>query len=46
MGAMQKVHSEIASDLNKHFSLQKVQLKYPFPVSPSFLVIKIAQYLL
>ena len=34
MGAMQKVHSEIASDLNKHFSLQKVQLKYPFPVRP------------
>ena len=34
MGAMQKVHSEIASDLNKHFPLQKVQLKYPFPVRP------------
>jgi len=34
MGALQNVHSEIASDLNKHFSLQKVQLKHPFPVRP------------
>ena len=34
MGALQNVHSEVASGLNKHFPLQKVQLKYPFPVRP------------
>ena len=34
MGALQNVHSEVANGLNKHFPLQKVQLKYPFPVRP------------
>ena len=34
MGALQNVHSEVASVLNKHFPLQRVQLKYPFPVRP------------
>ena len=34
MGALQNVHSEVANGLSKHFPLQKVQLKYPFPVRP------------
>jgi hypothetical protein len=34
MGALQNVHSEVANSLSKHFPLQKVQLKYPFPVRP------------
>ena len=34
MGALQNVHNEIAHDLKKHFPLQEVQLKYPFPVRP------------
>ena len=34
MGVLKHIHSEVVHGLNKHFPLQSIQLKYPFPVRP------------
>jgi len=34
MGSLANIHSEVVSGLKKHFTLDRVQLKYPLPVRP------------